>query len=80
MFIKATELKELRAALPEGSRIVLDMFYQDPDPAALIDPHPLTSGITGTVVLVDDGGNIHVKWDNGRTLPLIWDKDKYHKI
>ena len=31
----------------------------------------LKSGDAGTVILVDDRGAVHVKWDNGSTLGLM---------
>ncbi len=33
----------------------------------------LKPGDRGTVVLVDDAGTVHVKWDNGNTLGLCWE-------
>lgn len=44
------------------------------------DPHPIPSGMKGTIQGVDDGRHILMKWDNGRTLALVWDKDIFHKI
>lgn len=41
------------------------------------DPHPIMSGSRGTIDHVDDLGQIHVKWDNGRTLALIPGEDQY---
>lgn len=40
------------------------------------DPYPVESGTEGTVYHVG-GGVANVKWDNGRSLGLILDKDKY---
>lgn len=38
------------------------------------DPHTvLVPGLEGIVDLVDDLGTVHVKWDNGRSLGLVWD-------
>ncbi len=41
------------------------------------DRNPVPSGTEGTVRHIDDKGTIHVDWDNGRTLGLIPDEDKY---
>lgn len=57
---------------PEGTRIKLD--YMD-DPYA-----PIPSGTIGTVTAVDDAGNIHMKWDNGRSLAICPEVDGFHKI
>lgn len=39
------------------------------------DPHPVEPQTKGTVDHVDDMGQLHVKWDNGRTLALIPEED-----
>ena len=52
-------INELRQQYPEGTRILLD--YMD-------DKYAVPTGTRGTVLHVDDGGNIHMKWDNSRTL------------
>ena len=37
------------------------------------DPHTrLRPGDRGTVQLVDSLGTVHVKWDNGERLGLVW--------
>ena len=42
------------------------------------DPYTtLPPGTQGTVIMVDDLGTIHVKWDNGSTLGLIPGEDIY---
>lgn len=38
------------------------------------------SGICGIVEFVDDEGQIHMKWDNGRTLALITGVDSFEII
>ncbi len=61
-----------RLEYPPGTRLeVQDM----PD-----DPQPVPSGTRGTVVYVDDMGQIGMKWDNGRTLALIPGVDSFRKL
>ena len=57
---------------PAGTRILLNNMddYLDPVP----------SGTRGTVDFVDDSGQIFMKWDNGRTLPLNSDVDSFRKL
>jgi hypothetical protein len=40
------------------------------------DPHPITPGTLGTVNHVG-GGIVNVTWDDGRTLGVVIDVDKY---
>lgn len=40
----------------------------------------LEKGLKGTVSFVDDFGTIHVNWDNGSTLGLLPDQDKWTVI
>lgn len=44
------------------------------------DPDPIKPGEEGEITGVDDLGQIMVKWDNGRTLSLIPEIDKYEII
>lgn len=38
------------------------------------DPYTkLEPGVEGTVDSVDDIGTVHVRWDNGSMLGLVWD-------
>jgi hypothetical protein len=41
------------------------------------DPNPVLAGTEGTIVLIDDMGTLHVKWDDGRRLGLIPGIDRY---
>ena len=68
-FPNERQLKALRERYPAGTRIRLN--HMD-DPYA-----PIPSGTTGSVAYVDDAGNIHMKWDNGRTLSLIPGEDDF---
>ena len=57
---------------PAGTRIVLNAMN---DPWA-----PVDMGTRGTVDHVDDIGQIHMCWDNGRTLPLVPGEDSFRKL
>ena len=64
------ELRALREKYPPGSRITLK-HMNDPY-------HPVEPGMTGTLTNIDDAGTVHVTWDNGRTLGLIFGEDSFH--
>ena len=40
----------------------------------------MPEGTEGTVDMVDDIGQIHMKWDNGRTLALVPGEDSFSVI
>ena len=44
------------------------------------DPQPLSVALMGTCRGVDDAGQILVNWDNGRTLSLTPDGDKWEVV
>lgn len=57
---------------PSGTRVQLDRMGDD--------PRPIPAGTKGTVVAVDDIGQLHVKFDNGRCLGICPEVDSFHKI
>jgi hypothetical protein len=69
MIMNVDAIKEM---YPKGTRI--ELVHMD-DPYA-----PVPSGTKGTVKFVDDMGQIHMKWDNGRTLALIPEVDEFKII
>lgn len=71
MVYNEKKVELLRQRYPEGTRICLDHME---------DICPVESGTKGTIIGVDDIGSIMVKWDNGRTLNLLPDEDKFHTI
>ena len=62
-------IKFIKEQYPPGTRIRLNSMY---DPFAPIEP-----GTEGIVDLVDDAGQLHMKWDNGRTLAIIPGEDSF---
>ena len=55
-----------------GTRIML---------LSMDDPYaPVPKGTKGTVVHVDDAAQIHMKWDNGRTLAIVPGEDSFRKL
>ena len=68
-FPNERQLQALRERYPAGTRIRLN--HMD-DPYA-----PVPDGTVGEVQYVDDAGNIHMVWKNGRTLSLIEGVDDF---
>ena len=62
-------VKFLKEQYPKGTRIRLN---------SMSDPYaPLEPGTEGSVEMVDDAGQLLMKWDNGRTLALIPGEDSF---
>lgn len=68
-FPNERQIKALRERYPAGTRIRLN--HMD-DPYA-----PVPDGTIGEVQYIDDAGNVHMKWDNGRSLSLIPGEDDF---
>lgn len=66
-------LQALREAYPAGTRVEL---------VRMDDPYntKLVPGSQGTVRAVDDIGTIHVDWDCGSSLGVVWGADKCRRI
>lgn len=71
--ISKDTLERLRQAYPVGCRVELTMMS---------DPYNtrLFPGEKGTVMHVDDIGTIHVKWDCGSSLGVVYGEDACRKI
>ncbi len=73
MIITERELNRLREQFPEHSRVKL---------IQLNDPYndKLVPGELGTVLHVDDIGTIHVAWDCGSSLGVVYGEDKCERL
>ena len=71
-FPNEAELNALRERYPAGTRIRLIHMADD------ISPVP--PGTIGSVAIIDDAGNIHMNWENGRSLALIEGVDEFDVI
>ena len=59
-------LKYLKETYKRGTRVQLEMMD---------DPQAPPKGTKGTVIFVDDIGTIHVNWDNGSSLGVVYGQD-----
>ncbi len=65
-------VEHLKAEYPEGTRV--ELVHMD-------DPYVKIPEVTkGTVQVVDDTGTIHVKWDNGSSLGVVYGEDSCKKV
>ena len=61
----------VRETFPAGCRVVL---------VRMDDPHAPAPGTYGTVRHVDDAGTIHVSWDNGSGLGVVYGEDLCRRV
>ena len=71
--IKPWQLEQLRKEYPIGTRV--ELIHMD-------DPYnkKLVPGCKGTVRWVDDWGTIHVTWDCGSGLGVVYGEDSCRKV
>lgn len=65
------EIKRLKEAYPEGTQVRLLRMKGE---------EQMSSGMQGTVCLVDDIGQIHVSWENGSSLPINTEEDVFETV
>lgn len=70
--IKREELEALREKYPQGCRV--ELIKMD-DPYREMPP-----GLHGTVTGVDDTGSVHVNWENGSSLAVVYKEDVCRKL
>ncbi len=61
----------IRNCYPTGTRVECD---------GMEDIRAVRPGTRGTIVNVDDAGQIHVAWDNGSALALVPGIDHFHCV
>ena len=73
MFFPRREIVDsIKAKYPEGTRVEL---------VSMNDPYTtIPEGTKGTVTGVDDTGTIHVHWDCGSSLGIVYGEDSCRKI
>lgn len=73
MFFPRKEVVDrIKAQYPAGCRVEL---------ISMSDPYrPMPEGLQGTVFCVDDTGTIHVHWDNGSSLGVVYGEDSCRRI
>lgn len=72
IYIKKEELEALRERYPQGCRV--ELIKMD-DPYREMPP-----GLKGVVTGVDDSGSIHIQWQNGSSLAVVYGEDRCRKI
>lgn len=63
-------IHNIRATYPVGTRVEL----------TAIKNMPVNPGCLGTVTEVDDAGSVHVDWDNGSNLTILYGEDECRRI
>ena len=71
--VSEATLKSLRECFPKGCRVELT-HMNDPWNSRLHE------GSLGTVIMVDDIGTIHVAWDCGSSLGVVYGEDSCRRV
>ena len=64
-------VKRLKERYPKGTKVRL---------LGMEDIQAPPGGTLGTVMFVDDIGTIHVRWENGSSLGLVWGEDSFEEV
>ena len=65
------QAETLKKQYPKGTVIRLCSMNNEPD---------MPEGLVGHVTFVDDIGQIHMAWENGRSLPLVASEDSFQVV
>ena len=68
--VSNAEKAVLMKMYPRGCRVELE--YMGPDQCSKLE-----CGDLGTVISIDDAGQVHISWDNGGSLALAYKVDRY---
>lgn len=72
VFPPRSVVESIKKVYPAGTRVEL---------VSMCDPYAdMPPGILGTVTGVDDTGTIHVSWDNGHSLGVVYGEDSCRKV
>ena len=72
MFPARAIVERIKREYPAGTRVEL---------VQMKDPYrTMPEGLRGTVTVVDDTATIHVHWDNGSCLGIVYGEDSCRKI
>lgn len=72
MFPDRRIVERIKSEYPKGCRVEL-IHMNDPY-------RVMPKGLKGTVSCVDDTGTIHVDWDNGSHLGVVFGEDRCRRI
>lgn len=70
-FLKPYQVEQIKKRYPVGTRIQLDHMEGERD---------MPDGLRGMVKMVDDQGQLHMRWENGRSLALVPNVDSFHVL
>ena len=70
-FLKPYQVEQIKKRYPVGTRIQLDHMEGERD---------MPDGLRGVVKMVDDQGQLHMRWENGRSLALVPNVDSFHVL
>ena len=65
-------VERLRKQYPAGT--LVELLSMD-DPYSKLQP-----GDTGEVMFIDDAGTVHVRWQRGGSLGLVYGVDRFRKV
>lgn len=71
-FLSQAQMERIRQQYPPGTEVELIAMPED--------PFPVPPGTRGKVIMVDDAGQLVMKWNNGSSLSLIPGVDSFQKV